>query len=202
MPQPLLQANCMSRTATVSHNRMTFIPRNDIKNPKREQFLVGGFTFGAAIVACEEMTSKDPNKIRALTPVDSSFRISIMASCNGAQQWHPMAPSNGTQWHPAMAPSNGTQWHPAMAPQQWHPAMAPSNGTQREPRQSWCPPPFLLEVRTPIAKAIWGKSFYFLKPPKSQKHAPNTHPKPNFDSKLYQDPARKNIPWKVTKCWG
>ena len=57
---------------------MTFIPRDDIKNPKREQCLVGGFTFGAAIVACEEMTSKDPNKIRALTPVDSSFRLSIL----------------------------------------------------------------------------------------------------------------------------
>ena len=87
-----------------------------------------------------------------------------MAPSNGTQQWHP---SNGPQqWHPAMAPSNGTQqwhpsngsqqWHPAKAPQQWHPAMAPSTGTQREPRQSWWPPP-LLEVRTPIAKAIWGK---------------------------------------------
>ena len=98
-------------------------------------------------------------------------------------QWHPaMAPPpppttahyNGTlQWHPAMAPRplpqswsspspstivryNGTlQWHPAMAPRPLHPAMAP-----------WChvqsakvvrrPHP-LLEVRTPIAIAIWGK---------------------------------------------
>ena len=95
--------------------------------------------------------------------------------------WHPaMAPSNGTppnhstlQWHPAMAPRplrqswpspspptishyNGTpRKHPAMAPRPLHPAMAP-----------WChvqsakvvrrPPP-LLEVRTPIAIAIWGK---------------------------------------------
>ena len=82
-------------------------------------------------------------------------------------------PNHGTlQWHPAMAPRplpqswsspspptiahyNGTlRWHPAVAPRQLHPAMAP-----------WChvqsakvvrrPPP-LLEVRTPIAIAIWG----------------------------------------------
>ena len=55
-----------------------------------------------------------------------------------------------------MAPSNGTlRLHPAMAPRPLHPALAP-----------WChvqsakvvrrPPP-LLEVRTPIAIAIWGK---------------------------------------------
>ena len=70
------------------------------------------------------------------------------------------------QWHPAMAPSNGIlvppplpqSWPTIVSPHhstlQWHPAMAP-----------WChvqsakvvrrPPP-LLEVRTPIAKAIWG----------------------------------------------
>ncbi len=57
-----------------------------------------------------------------------------------------MAPQ---RWHP----SNDTQqWHRAMAPQHG-PAMAPSNGTQREPRQSWYPPPLLLEARTPKAKA-------------------------------------------------
>ena len=76
------------------------------------------------------------------------------------QQWHPAMARQ--QWRPAMAcmvaPSNGT---PAMSPsngaEQWHPAIAPSNGIQREPRQSWRPPPLLLEVRTPIAKAIWGR---------------------------------------------
>ncbi len=89
---------------------------------------------------------------------------------NGTQQWHPsMAPSNG---HPAMAPSNGIQrwaphngtqqwhramaptpvWHPAMAPRQWHPAMAPNVNPAKVGSQ----PPLLLEVRTPIAKAIWG----------------------------------------------
>ena len=101
-------------------------------------------------------------------------------------QWHPaMAPSNGTtstapcngilvprpMRKSGSSPSapigsknpysyrylgnNGNvQWHPAMAPRPLHPAMAP-----------WChvqsakvvrrPPP-LLEVRTPIAIAIWG----------------------------------------------
>ena len=102
------------------------------------------------------------------------------------QSWSSPSPPNHStlQWHPAMAPSNGTtstppkfplpknwsspypptiahcngtlRWHPAMAPRPLHPAMAP-----------WChvqsakvvrrPPP-LLEVRTPIAIAIWGKT--------------------------------------------
>ena len=71
-----------------------------------------------------------------------------MAPCNGTQQWHHV--------HSTIAHYNGTlQWHPAMAPRPLHPAMA-----------FWChvqcakvvrrPPP-LLEVRTPIAIAIWGK---------------------------------------------
>ena len=102
------------------------------------------------------------------------------APCNGTtstpQSWSlPSPPNHSTlQWHPAMAPRplpeswpspspptmaryNGTlRWHPAMAPRPLHPAMAP-----------WChvqsakvvrrPPP-LLEVKTPIAIAIWGKS--------------------------------------------
>ena len=97
---------------------------------------------------------------------------STIARYNGTlhtQQWHhvhsTIAHYNGTlQWHPAMAPRpsttahyNGTlQWHPAMAPRPLHPAMA-----------FWChvqcakvvrrPPP-LLEVRTLIAIAIWGKT--------------------------------------------
>ena len=85
------------------------------------------------------------------------------APCNGTQQWHhihsTIAHYNGTlQWHhvhSTIAHYNGTlQWHPAMAPRPLHPAMA-----------FWChvqcakvvrrPPP-LLEVRTPIAIAIWG----------------------------------------------
>ena len=86
------------------------------------------------------------------------------APCNGTLQRHPaMAPGplnhSTLQWHPAMAPRplnhSTLQWHPAMAPRPLHPAMA-----------FWChvqcakvvrrPPP-LLEVRTPIAIAIWGK---------------------------------------------
>ena len=102
-----------------------------------------------------------------------------MASINGIQQWHltryhpamapyhvrTMAPSNGTTsslskcvitaprlLHPAMAPSNGIRWHLTT----WHLAMVPSNGTTSA---NVCNhPPVLLDVRTPIAKAIWGKS--------------------------------------------
>ena len=80
------------------------------------------------------------------------------------------------QWHPAMAPSNGTtsappklvvtlplnhstlQWHPTMAPSNGTTSTAPCNGTlvPRPIRQSGSSPSPLLEVRTPIAIAIWG----------------------------------------------
>ena len=90
-----------------------------------------------------------------------------MAPCNGTQQWPQpklvvtLSPHYSTlQWHPTMAPSNGTTSTPlklvvTLPPtiahyngsQQWQPAMAP------RPR-----PPPLLEVRTPIAIAIWGKN--------------------------------------------
>ena len=97
------------------------------------------------------------------------------------QSRHPaMAPSNGTtstppklvatlppnhstlQWHPTMAPSNGSTSTPpklvvTLPPNhstlQWHPTMAPSNS----PKVGRRPPP-LLEVRIPIAIAIWGKT--------------------------------------------
>ena len=81
------------------------------------------------------------------------------------QSWpSPCPPHRALQWHPAMAPRplpklavtsplHTLQQHPAAA-RPLHPAMAP-----------WChvqsakvvrrPPP-LLEVRTPIAIAIWG----------------------------------------------
>ena len=83
----------------------------------------------------------------------------------GTQQWHPtmapystMAPSNGTKSSPPKCTT--TPWHPAMAPLHgtlpWHPAMAPSNGTTSNPPKCAT---LLLEVRTPIAKAIWGKTF-------------------------------------------
>ena len=98
---------------------------------------------------------------------------STIAHYNGTLQWQPaMAlrplPQSTPQWHPAMAlrplpqswssPSppptiahdNGTlQWHPAMAPRPLHSAMP------RPIRQSGSSPSPLLEVRTPIAIAIW-----------------------------------------------
>ena len=103
---------------------------------------------------------------------------------NHSTQWHrTMAPCNGTmstlppnhstlQWHPAMAPRPLPQsWPSPSSPNhstlQWHPTMGPSNGTtSTAPCNStgatsnlpkWfvaLPPP--LEVRTPIAIAIWG----------------------------------------------
>ena len=92
------------------------------------------------------------------------------APCNGTLQWHhvhsTIAHYNGTlQRHPAMAPRplnhSTLQWHPAMAPRplnhstlHWHPAMAFWCQVQRA-KVVRRPPP-LLEVRTPIAIAIWG----------------------------------------------
>ena len=91
-----------------------------------------------------------------------------MAHRTGIRQWRPTQ-----QWHPAMAHGNGTrQWHLAMAPYDGTTSSPPSNGTlpctspwrpamapcvPRPICQSGSSPPLLLEVRTPIAKAIWGK---------------------------------------------
>ena len=109
----------------------------------------------------------------AMAPSNGTTVHSTIAHYNGTLQWHPaMAPRplnhSTVQWHPAMSPSNGTTstqpWHTTMAPYEWHPAMAPR---PLHPAMAfWChvqcakvvrrPPP-LLEVRTPIAIAIWGK---------------------------------------------
>ena len=77
---------------------------------------------------------------------------------------------------PTIAHYNGTlRWHPATAPRPLHPAMAP-----------WChvqcakvvrrPPP-LLEVRTPIAIAIWGISGTFQQAASIAKKKQSTLPK-------------------------
>ena len=107
-------------------------------------------------------TGTQPRKLAVTFPPPQH---TTMAPCNGTQQQHHVhspkvgrhpPPNHSTlQWLPTMAPSNGAlRLHPAMAPRPLHPALAP-----------WChvqsakvvrrPPP-LLEVRTPIAIAIWG----------------------------------------------
>ena len=104
----------------------------------------------------------------------SPVQHTTMAPCNGTTP----SPHHSTlQWHPAMAPSNGTtstppklvvtlplnhstpQWHPTMAPSNGTTSTAPCNGTPVPPpiRQSGSSPSPLLEVRAPIAIAIWGK---------------------------------------------
>ena len=76
---------------------------------------------------------------------------------------HPLAHYNGTlQWHPAMAPRPLPQSWSSPSPTiahyngtlRWHPAMAPWCHVQ-SPKVVRRPHP-LLEVRTPIAIAIWG----------------------------------------------
>ena len=109
------------------------------------------------------------------------------------QSWpSPSSPHHSTlQWHPAMAPSNGTTSTPpklVVTPQPWHTTMAPSNGTTstapcngtlvpRPIRQSGSSPSPLLEVRTPIAIAIWGKKIQKLIEHYSEKN----HPKHIFN---------------------
>ena len=96
-----------------------------------------------------------------------------MAHYNGTLQWHPATSTvhspkvgrhpqtiaNYMSTPPTIAHYNGTlQWHPAMAPRPLHPAMAPWCHIQSA--KVVCRPPPVLEVRTPIAIAIWGtKSF-------------------------------------------
>ena len=72
-----------------------------------------------------------------------------------------MAPSNGTQQSTTSTPLKlvvTLQWHPTMAPSNGTTSTAPCNGTlvPRPIRQSGSSPSPLLEVRTPIAIAIWG----------------------------------------------
>ena len=122
-----------------------------------------------------------PRPLRQSWPSPSPPRT--IAHYNASLQWHPaMAPRplnhSTLQWHPAIASSNGTtstpsklvvtllpnhstlQWHPTMAPSNGTTSTAPCNGTlvPRPMRQSGSSPSPLLEVRTPIAIAIWGIS--------------------------------------------
>ena len=98
---------------------------------------------------------------------------------DGTLRWHPamaprplqlvvtLLPNHSTlQWHPTMAPSNGTTstplklvvtLHPNHSTLQWQPTMAPAWCHVQSAKVVRRPPPFL-EVRTPIAIAIWGKS--------------------------------------------
>ena len=58
---------------------------------------------------------------------------------------------------PTIAHYNSTlQWPLGMAPRPLHPAMAPCCHVQSA--KVVCRPPPLLEVRTPISIAIWGKT--------------------------------------------
>ena len=104
----------------------------------------------------------------ALRPLRQSWSSPSLpraiAHYNGTLQWHPaMAPSNGTTSippkpklvvtlppHTTMVPYDGTQqWHHVHCTLQWHPG-----ATSNPPK--WFVALPLLEVRTPIAIAIWG----------------------------------------------
>ena len=107
----------------------------------------------------------DPPSNGTLSDGTSTPPTCALPPSNGTQQWHPIrwhvqsanvCTHHPKQWHPAMAPSNGTLlWHLTT----WHLAMA-SYQMARPLRQHVRSPPLLLEVRTPIAKAIWGKNAF------------------------------------------
>ena len=106
---------------------------------------------------------------------------SPIAHYNGTLQWHHVhspkvgrhPPQRWLQWHRTMAPSNATTSTPpklvvTFPLQPWHTTNAPCNGTTSTPPcngtlvprpicQNGSSPCPLLEVRTPIAIAIWGK---------------------------------------------
>ena len=117
---------------------------------------------GRAIPKCEEQHHQGLSVSLFVAGFARSCTTST-APCNGALQWHPaMAPRplnhSTLQWHPATAPSNaiahynGTlQWHHVDCTLLWH-SGATSNA------QEWFVALPLLEVRTPIAMAIWGKN--------------------------------------------
>ena len=120
-------------------------------------------------------TTSTPRKLKlvvTLPPNHSTLQWQpTMAANNAPRPLHPvMAPRPLPQswsspvWHTTMTPCKGTTPSPHNASLQWHPAMAPRplhpcNGTvvPRPIRQSGSSPSPLLEVRTPIAIAIWWK---------------------------------------------
>ena len=113
-----------------------------------------------------------------------------IAHYNGTVRWHPaMAPRPLPQSWSSPSPSNHStlQGRPAMATMahyngtlQWHHVRSPlcSNGTlvPRPICQNGSSPSPLLEVRTPIAIAIWEKKVAFWNPDaknrKLYKHSP------------------------------
>ena len=135
-------------------------------------------------------TSTPPKLVVTLHLTHSTLQWHpTMAPSNGTTSSPPKlvvtlpSPHHSTlQWHPAMAPNNGTtsippklklvvtlppnhstlQWYPTMAPSNGNTSAAPCNGTlvPRPIRQSGSSPSPLLEVRTPIAIAIWGKKTF------------------------------------------
>ena len=114
-----------------------------------------------AMAPCNGTTSTQPQHT-TMAPCNGTQQWhhvhSTIAHYNGTQQWHhvhsTIAHYNGTQqWHhvhSTIAHYNGTQqWHHVHCTLQWH-SGATSNA------QKWFVALPLLEVRTPIAIAIWG----------------------------------------------
>ena len=126
-----------------------------------------------------------------------------MAPCNGTQQWHHVHSQSWSSPSPPPHNDSTLQWHPAMAPrplpQSWSspsPTMAPLRCTAMAPRPltlQWHPgaprqsakvvrrPPPVLEVRTPIAIAIWGTIVqHGFQPPNGFKYVPKQDKTPTY----------------------
>ena len=136
-------------------------------------------------------TTSIPPKLKLVVTLPLQPWHTTMAPCNGTTSTPPKLtvtlPNDSTlQWHRTMAPSNGTTSTPpklvvTFPLQPWHTTMAPCNGTTSTPPcngtlvprpicQNGSSPSRLLEVRTPIAIAIWEKTW------KTEQNARHSHP--------------------------
>ena len=134
-------------------------------------------------MAPKDGTTSIPPKLKLVVTLPHNHSTLVQWHPAMAPRPLPQSPHHSTiQWHPAMAPKDGTrstppklklvvtlppnhstlQWYPTMAPSNGTTSTAPCNGTlvPRPIRQSGSSPSPLLDVRTPIAIAIWGKIWF------------------------------------------
>ena len=114
--------------------------------------------------------------------------------------WHHV-PSNGTTSTPpnlVVNPPPTLQWQCAMAPNNGTTSTAPCNGTLHvQSAKVVRRPPPLLEVRTPIANAIWGKTG--AEPKKNNNNFANVHRDMSFRKECLFSSCKKSRNLKVVR---
>ena len=141
-PHPLLLSWSSPSPPTIAHYNGT-LQWHHVHSPK-----IGRHP---SPLQCSAMTTSTPPKLVVSLPYPHHSTL-------GTQQWHHVhSPKIGRHHAPTIAHSNSTlQWALGMAPRPLHPAMAPCYHIQSAKVVRRLPP--LLELRTPIAIAIWGKN--------------------------------------------